>query len=149
MKINKGLNGILVIKEFAKNPKRPILVLEFILSKKLSQSIWNFRKKAMNSLCKAVKGQMPISAFMEIGATLLSKWRLEGLPFLSSNKIYKMVGNFRWNSNQRTDHGGKREKIVCQFQLFCDTQILREINFGKLKLLKNCAIEIKTATVQH
>ena len=38
MKINKGLNGVLVIKEFAKNPKRPKLVLEIILWKKLSES---------------------------------------------------------------------------------------------------------------
>ena len=113
------------------NPKRSKLVLEIVLSKKIVQIYLKFpKKRPWNSLCKAVKGQMPISAFMEIGATLLSKWRLEDLPFLSSNKIYKMVGNFRWNSNQRTDHGGKREKIVCQFQHFCDTQILREINFG-------------------
>ena len=126
------------------NPKRSKLVLEIVLSKKIVQIYLKFpKKRPWNSLCKAVKGQMPISAFMEIGATLLSKWRLEGLPFLSSNKIYKMVGNFRWNSNQRTDHGGKRKKIVCQFQHFCDTQILREITFGELKLLKTVHLNFR------
>ena len=132
MKINKGLNGVLVIKEFAKNPKRSKLVLEIILSKKLSQSIWNFQKKAMNFLCKAVKGQMPISAFMEIGATLLSKWRLEGLPFLSSNKIYKMVGNFRWNSNQMAGVGTGSEGKIWWCPVKC--KIFRKSFFYKESL---------------
>ena len=126
---NRLKNEVLEIKEFGKSKR----FWKLFCQKNCPNICRNCQKRPWNSLCKAVKGQMPIFAFMEIGATLLSKWRLEGLPFLSSNKIYKMVGNFRWNSNQRTDHEGKKEKKQRGNLRNVTFGFLSAINFRELK----------------